>query len=156
MECPASGSGEIEIRITGLPAGVEANLVLGGPLGSRSITADTTFGEAAGPYVLTPGGVAQPDPIVRTLFDHELSETEFCLEDGGTHRVDLADAPIPTSHRLWTNNSERPACLPPSSRAPVWATPTAWPSIRRRQTCPSITASRAERRRLSLEHVFEA
>jgi len=103
--CLARGSGSIEVRITGLPAGLDANLVIGGPLGSRAITKDTTFGEAAGPYVLTPGRVAQPDPIVRTLFEYELGETEFCLEDGGTHRVELAYAPIATSHRLWTNNS---------------------------------------------------
>jgi hypothetical protein len=103
--CPAAGSGEIEVRISGLPAGVDANLIIGGPLGSRSITEDTTFGEAAGPYVLTPGRVAAPDPIVRTLFEASLAETEFCLEDDGTHRVELAYAPIATSHRLWTNNS---------------------------------------------------
>lgn len=103
--CPASGSGEIEVRVSGLPDGVDANLIIGGPLGSRSITETTTFGESAGPYVLTPGRVAAPDPIVRTLFHPALSETEFCLEDGGTHRVELAYAPIATSHRLWTNNS---------------------------------------------------
>jgi streptogramin lyase len=103
--CPAAGSGEIEVRITGLPPGVGANLIIGGPLGSRSITEDTTFGEAAGPYVLTPGRVAAPDPIVRTLFDAALVETEFCLADDGTHRVELAYAPVATSHRLWTNNS---------------------------------------------------
>lgn len=103
--CPASGSGQIEVRITGLPAGVDANLIIGGPLGSRAITEETTFGEAAGRYELTPGRVAQPDPIVRTLFEYELAETSFCLEDGGTHRVDLAYRPIATSHRLWTNNS---------------------------------------------------
>jgi hypothetical protein len=103
--CPASGSGEIEIRISGLPAGVDANLIIGGPLGSRSITEDTTFGEAAGPYVLTPGRVAAPDAIVRTLFDAAPVETEFCLEDGGTHRVELDYQPVATSHRLWTNNS---------------------------------------------------
>jgi streptogramin lyase len=103
--CPASGSGEIEVRISGLPAGVDASLIIGGPLGSRSVTEDTTFGEAAGPYVLTPGRVAAPDPIVRTLFEPVLAETEFCLEDDGTHRVELEYAPVATSHRLWTNNS---------------------------------------------------
>jgi hypothetical protein len=103
--CPASGSGEIEVRISGLPDGVDANLIIGGPLGSRSVTGDTTFGEAAGPYVLTPGRVAAADPIVRTLFDPVLAEAEFCLEDDGTHRVELDYVPVATSHRLWTNNS---------------------------------------------------
>jgi hypothetical protein len=104
-DCLASGSGAIEVRISGLPEGVDANLLIGGPLGSRAITEDTTFPEAAGPYVLEAGRVAAPDPIVRTVFDYTLAETEFCLEDGGTHRVELTYFPVATSHRLWTNNS---------------------------------------------------
>lgn len=105
VDCPASGSGTIEVTISGLPDGVDANLIVGGPLGSRAITEDTTLREAAGVYVLAPGRVAAADPIVRTLFDYTLAETEFCLEDDGTHRVALAYAPVATSHRLWTNNS---------------------------------------------------
>ena len=104
-DCPARGSGRIEVHITGLPSGVDADLLVGGPLGSRAVTTETTFGEAAGPYVLTAGRVTAPDPIVRTLFDHALSETEFCLEEDGTHRIDLAYSPVATSGQLWTNNS---------------------------------------------------
>lgn len=103
--CAEVGSGEIEVRVTGLPAGVDASLIVAGPLGSRAVTGDTTFREAAGPYVLTPGRVAPPDPIARQLFDYELDVTELCLVDGGVQRVELAYAPIATSHRLWTNNS---------------------------------------------------
>lgn len=103
--CPEEGSGVIEVRITGLPAGIDASLIVAGPLGSRSVTMSTTFDEVAGPYLLAPARVTQPDPIVRTLFGYQLDERAFCLAAGETHVVELAYAPVATSHRLWTNNS---------------------------------------------------
>ncbi|HTV25391.1 MAG TPA: hypothetical protein VMG12_42140 [Polyangiaceae bacterium] len=129
MDCPARGSGRIDIHVTGLPSGVDANLVIGGPVTSRAITRDTNFGEAAGPYVLTAGRVTEPDAIVRTLFDFELSETEFCLEKDGTHRVDIAYTPVATSHRLWTNNSNGTGNLLGFSAASLSASAEVAPSI---------------------------
>lgn len=104
--CLLTGFGSVDVRVTGLPAGVEADLIVGGPADSQAVRASTTLENvAAGPYLLTPKRVAQPDTIVRTLYDYQIAETEFCLVAGTTHTVELHYEAVPTSHRLWTNNS---------------------------------------------------
>jgi streptogramin lyase len=104
--CAASGVGNVEIQITGLPTGVAAALTLTGPGGVRSVSAAGTL-EAlgAGSYTVAAARVADTDPIVRTLYEAALGETQFCLSSGGSHSVQLAYSVVPSSHRLWTNNS---------------------------------------------------
>ena len=38
--CAGRGGGTIEVRIAGLPDGVEASLIVGGPNGSQAVTSD--------------------------------------------------------------------------------------------------------------------
>jgi streptogramin lyase len=104
-ECEATGTGRVEVAIRGLPDGVDADLTLAGPLGVDGVVAAGALELPAGPYVVTAARVADADPIVRTLYEYELSEGAFCLSAGETHSVEVDYAPIPTSHRLWTNNS---------------------------------------------------
>ena len=103
--CGGRGGGRIEVRITGLPDGVEASSIVGGPNGSEAVTSDRTLEVAAGRYLVTASRVAVSDPIVRTLYDYEINQTAFCLEEDGTVAVELQYSPIVPSHHLWTNNS---------------------------------------------------
>jgi hypothetical protein len=103
--CAGRGGGRIEVRITGLPDGVDAGLIVGGPNGSEAVTSDRTLEVAAGRYLATPSRVAVSDPIVRTLYDVEINETSFCLAEDATFALEVQYSPIVPSHHLWTNNS---------------------------------------------------
>lgn len=104
--CLARGAGRIDIQIVGLPEGVDANLILTGPLGARALAASTVIeGIAAGPYTVAPVRVSDFDPIVRTVYEYADLETEFCVVDSATRTVSINYHAVPTSHRLWTNNS---------------------------------------------------
>jgi hypothetical protein len=100
--CLLRGVGQLEIRITGLPDGVEGSMVVGGPVEAIGVSSNRTLDVSAGLYVFTPERVAAPDPIVRTLFDPVLEQTELCLGVGERRVVELAYEPVPTSHQLWT------------------------------------------------------
>lgn len=102
-DCRARGVGRIEIRISGLPEGVDAELVVGGPVEAIGVSADRTLDMAAGPILIDPAHVAAPDPIVRTLFEPVLEAREFCLGEGETRRVALSYVPVATSHALWAD-----------------------------------------------------
>jgi streptogramin lyase len=111
-DCLITGYGSVDVRITGLPAGVEAELIVGGPADSQAVRSSATLENvAAGPYLLTAQRVAQPDTRVRRVYDYALGETEFCLVAGSTHTVELSYEVVPTSHRLWTNNSNGTGAL---------------------------------------------
>jgi streptogramin lyase len=127
--CVASGRGHIQVRVHGLPEGVPANLVVGGPIESLAVTADRTLDVAAGPYVITTGPVAAPDPIVRTLFTDVLDETEFCLVDGATHSVEVEYVQVATSHALWTTGADGDADLLAFAASTLTASAQVAPSI---------------------------
>jgi hypothetical protein len=127
--CVASGTGHIQVRIHGLPEGLLANLLVAGPIESLAVSADRTLAVAAGPYVLTPGPVAAPDPIVRALYSDVLAETEFCLADGATHTVELQYVEVPTSHALWTNGANGDADLLAFTASSLTASARVAPSI---------------------------
>jgi hypothetical protein len=103
--CSRNGTGRLEIVIEGLPEGIDAGLILIGPRASLDVEASKTI-EAAptGPYEIAPARVAEPDPIVRTVYAYEGSGAA-CLEEGATLSLTVGYAPVPASHRLWTNNS---------------------------------------------------
>ena len=104
--CSSTGRGSVEVRITGLPAGVAASLRLSEPSHTELITAPTTLANLpAGPYQAAAARVADADPLVRTLYEYTLAETQFCLGSGEAQVLELNYAPLPTSHHLWTNNS---------------------------------------------------
>jgi streptogramin lyase len=104
--CSSTGSGSVKVRIAGLPAAVAASLTLSEPSDLEHITAPTTLANLpAGAYQAEAARVADADPIVRTLYEYTLGETQFCLGGGQTHVIELKYAPLPSSHHLWTNNS---------------------------------------------------
>jgi streptogramin lyase len=104
--CPLLGSGQLEVQINGLPAGVDADLVVGGARQAWGVGSSQSLGTVgAGPYQVRADRVATPDPIVRTMYDYQLDAADFCLAAGSTHVVEVNYVAVPTSHQLWTNNS---------------------------------------------------
>ncbi len=127
--CRAVGVGRIEVRITGLPSDVQGRVIVAGPAESVAVESDRGLDVSAGPYLLTPERVAGADPIVRSLFEPDLPQTELCLAAGETREVELRYVPVPTSHRLWTNNSNGDGNLLGFSGASLGATGHVEPSI---------------------------
>ena len=136
--CPANGSGEVVVEITGLPSDVDADVVVEGPRTTDTVTAGTTLSMVdAGSYTVTAARVFDADPIVRTVYDPTLDEPEFCLAEDGTQTVTVTYEAIATSNKLWTDNANAPASGGPllafasadlaESGAPTW---------RRRSPCP--------------------
>lgn len=103
--CEHSGSGEIEVEVTGLPDGVDASVILDQPFsgGDREIaTASRTFsGVGSGPWGVLSKRVYDEDPIVRTAYEPQVSVAEFCLPDGGSQTVTVTYKKIAPSNRLW-------------------------------------------------------
>ncbi len=128
--CRQVGAGRIEVDVTGLPAGVEASIILTGPLGSRAIAASEVI-EAApgGPYELLATRVTEPDPIVRSVYEYRGGDVELCLEEGGTLSLFADYERVPTSQRLWTNNSNGAGDLLGFSGESLTATANAEPDV---------------------------
>ncbi|HEU4581689.1 MAG TPA: hypothetical protein VFS67_25710 [Polyangiaceae bacterium] len=104
--CPAQGGAQLEVLITGLPEGVEGDVIVGGPIEAWGVHDSRSLGTVvAGPYRVQAERVTAYDPIVRTMYDVQLGESEFCLAEGATHVVTVEYQPVPTSHQLWTNNA---------------------------------------------------
>jgi streptogramin lyase len=94
------------VAVTGLPEGVAADVIVGGPIEAWGVTNSRSLGNVVGgPYHVQANRVAAYDPIVRTMYDVQLEESDFCLAEGETHVVSVHYQPVPTSHQLWTNNS---------------------------------------------------
>lgn len=128
--CPQIGAGRIELDIRGLPEGVDANLLLTGPLGSRAITASEVIeGAPGGPHQLLVSRVTAADPIVRGVYEAHGGQSELCLDSGGTLNIAIEYALVPTSQRLWTNNSSGTGNLLAFSSQTLAATASAEPDV---------------------------
>lgn len=105
--CATDGTGTISVVVNGLPAGVSAKVKVSGA-SSSDVTATTTLADkSAGAYTVTAGRVAQPDPIVRTLFEPTVTVaaegTSFCLTSKQTVTVTVSYTAIAPSNKLWSN-----------------------------------------------------
>ena len=86
--CEEGGTGTLEIVVSGLPAGVSADVKVTGPSGERAATGSETIGDAAtGEYDVTAEIVSSPDPIVRTAYEPTIDTEKLCLTDGMSERV---------------------------------------------------------------------
>jgi streptogramin lyase len=128
--CPAKGSGQVDVQITGLPDGVDADLIVGGPIEAVGVGSSRSLGTVvAGPYRVQAERVAAYDPIVRTLYDVQLDAENFCLAEGTTHVVEVHYEQVPTSHQLWTNNSNGTGALLGFAAGSLAATSSSEPSV---------------------------
>lgn len=128
--CAQAGAGRIEVGVSGLPEGIEASILLTGPLGSRAFAASEVIeGAPGGPYQILVSRVTEPDPIVRSVYEYRGSAAELCLGNGGILSVSVDYERIPTSQRLWTNNSNGAGDLLGFSGDSLGATANAEPDV---------------------------
>jgi len=99
--CSDSGTGTIDIQVTGLPAGVMPDVSTTGADELAVTEAGPLEDLPAGSYAVTAARVFDDDPRVRTVYDATVAEPEFCLADGETHVVKVTYKAIPTSNKLW-------------------------------------------------------
>jgi hypothetical protein len=100
-DCAEIGSGTLILDVVGLPDGVEPDLTFEGPGSSVVHEAGAYEDLVSGSYTVTAERVTEDDPIVRTVYEATISESEVCIEDGGTQTVTVEYAPIPSSNKLW-------------------------------------------------------
>lgn len=100
--CPTGGTGTVIVTYAGLPAGLDGPLTLSGATERMLTAGETLTAVAAGTWTATAGLVAAPDPRIRTVYTD--APQTFCVRAGATTTVEVAWAPIPTSHRLWSTN----------------------------------------------------
>ncbi|HEX2871573.1 MAG TPA: hypothetical protein VHP33_09960 [Polyangiaceae bacterium] len=103
------GSGTVVIEITGLPEGVEAEVLLTGPDRLEVTASGTLVGVTAGGYAVTAARVYAADPIVRTAFDATVAPPDFLLDADGSQVVSITYSALPSSGKLW--NASRQALV---------------------------------------------
>jgi hypothetical protein len=105
--CPEQGLGKLVIEITGLPEGVEADVLLTGPEQLEISASGTLTGVTAGGYAVTAARVYDADAIVRTVFHATVTTPGFCLPPDGSQAISIIYSEIPSSNKLWnTVNSQ--------------------------------------------------
>ncbi|GIW34832.1 hypothetical protein [Meiothermus sp.] len=115
--CDPTGTGNLVVNVSGLPAGLNAKVTLVGPSGTQTLTASQTFtGTPAGSYSATAEKVAQSDPLIRTAYSPSVSDSPACVRNGQNATINVSYSPIPSSNKLWMDNSN-----PPSGASPVLA-----------------------------------
>ncbi len=115
VTCDPTGTGNLVVNVSGLPGGVNAAVTVSGPGGTQTLTGSQTFtGTAAGTYTITAAKVAQSDPLIRTAFSATVSSSPACVRNGQNETVTVTYTAIPSSNKLWMDNSN-----PPSGASPV-------------------------------------
>lgn len=99
--CATTGEGTVVIEVSGLPDGVAPDVTLSGPRDYNLAEAGPLEGAEAGTYAVTAARVFDDDPIVRTVYDAQVTAPDFCLADGESHTVKVTYSAIPSSNKLW-------------------------------------------------------
>lgn len=105
--CATTGSGTVVVNVTGLPAGVDANVTLKKPDGTRAtlLRSETTSGAAAGVYAAEAGRVTAADPLVRTVYVPTIAVASVCVGNTETKTIEVTYAAMPASNKLWMTTS---------------------------------------------------
>jgi sugar lactone lactonase YvrE len=100
--CDTTGTGDLTINITGLPAGVDADVLVQGPLSLHILTETTTLtGVSGGAYLLSSEPVAVADSLVSILLRGAVPPSAICLRDGESRSITVAHSPVGSSGKVW-------------------------------------------------------
>ncbi len=118
-----TGTGSVEVKVTGLPAGALGNVTVEGA--ASTVTATTTLSLPGGAHTVKADRVTTADPIVRTVFKPTLSASTVCAKEGATTSVEVTYAAIPSSHALWLTHGNGTGEVASIGAASLGATGTA-------------------------------
>ncbi len=105
-ECEAgTGTGTLQLTVTGLPGSLPANVQVLGGGGTQIVNGTQTLELTTGTYTLGPPSVvAAPHPLFRTAYRPDGSIPPICIEKGKRSEATVTFAPVPSSGKLWTSN----------------------------------------------------
>ncbi|HYJ07523.1 MAG TPA: hypothetical protein VEX18_00900, partial [Polyangiaceae bacterium] len=100
--CAEEGTGTLKVEVTGLPEGVDAEILIEGPGAPLAVVESGDLEDVdAGEFTVTIARAFDDDPIVRTVFEPSITSSEFCLADGGTQTIEVEYVANPSSNKLW-------------------------------------------------------
>lgn len=114
--CATTGEGTLEIKVSGLPDGVDGAVAV--DTNPAPTTKTVSLPLPAGVHKVTARRVAQADPVVRPVFDPTIDQADPCVKSGATTTVNVTYAKVPTSNTLWMphgNGTNALASFPGSS-----------------------------------------
>ncbi len=104
--CVASGTGNLTVTITGLPAGVTAAVSVAGPSGTTVLTETSTLtGVAGGLYTITSAPRAVADSTVSTYLRGAVPAAGVCLLNGETRTVAVPHSAIASAGKVWVGSA---------------------------------------------------
>ncbi|HET7543843.1 MAG TPA: hypothetical protein VFK05_28420 [Polyangiaceae bacterium] len=102
--CEESGSGEIVLKVSGLPVTVAASITVSGSHDALESESTTLSKLPSGPYAVSAKRVYDDSPLVRTAYYAQISSPTFCLADGSSQTVSVEYIPVASSNQLWALN----------------------------------------------------
>ncbi|WP_224248422.1 Vgb family protein [Hyalangium gracile] len=99
-----SGTGTLQLTVTGLPDSTPANMQLVGSRGTQVVNGTQTLELGVGSYTLERRIVVAPHPLFRTAYQPESSIPPICVKEGERTEIAVAYSPIPSSGKLWASN----------------------------------------------------
>lgn len=104
--CVTSGTGNLTVTITGLPAGVTAAVSVVGPSGTTVLTATSTLtGVAGGLYTITSAPRAVADSTVSNYLRGAVPAGGVCLLGGETRTVAVPHSAIASAGKVWVGSA---------------------------------------------------
>lgn len=100
--CDVTGTGNLTVTITGLPAGVDAAVSVTGPGGTTLLTETATLAAVSGgPYTITSAPVALADSTVSRYLRGNVPANAVCIKDTESRTITVAHAAIPSAGKVW-------------------------------------------------------
>lgn len=102
--CPETGTGTLDLAITGLPGSTSPRVILTRGTTSREVTTAGRLEDlAAGAWTLAPEPVAASGGLIRAAYD--APARQVCVRDGEVVTEAADYARIPSSQKLWLSTS---------------------------------------------------
>lgn len=100
--CETAGTGNLTINISGLPAGLDADVLVRGPSSFHPLTGSATLsGVAGGLYLFESEPVALNDSLVSSYLRGSVPEAGVCLRDGESRTVNIVHSAVGSSGKVW-------------------------------------------------------
>lgn len=105
VPCDVSGTGNLTVNITGVPAGLDAKVLVNGPGIFTVLTATTTLtGISGGPYAITSAPIEIADTTVSGYIRGALLNNSVCLKDGESPIVNVPHSAIGSAGKVWVGS----------------------------------------------------